>query len=137
LVQQTIHFWATQAPDAAANWLASTASEFTFRAGMGTLVHTLMESDPRIAAGLTQRFPEPQIREDYLADVIYLWAKRDLAATAGWLREQPPGANLDPAIAKLVEAIAPNDPVEARQWANTISDPKKRDEALKRLKPAQ
>jgi hypothetical protein len=103
---------------------------------MGTLVHTLVEDDPRIAAGLTQRFNDPQIRQDYLADVIYVWAKRDLGAAAAWLREQPPGANLDAAIARMADAIAPNDPGEARQWAATISDPKKREEALLRLHSA-
>jgi hypothetical protein len=133
LVQRMVHFWALSAPSDAVNWLATTASDQTFRAGMGALVHTLVEEDPRFAAGLTQRFADPQIRQGYLADVIYLWAKRDLGSAVAWLREQPPGPQLDPAIARLVETIAPNDPGEARQWANAISDPKKRDEVLQQL----
>ncbi|HEX2853106.1 MAG TPA: hypothetical protein VHO24_07705 [Opitutaceae bacterium] len=137
LVRQTVHFWAEKAPADAAQWLAATASDETFRAGMGTLVHTLVVDDPRFAAGLTQQFKDPEIRESHLADVIYLWAKRDLGSAAAWLREQPPGPQLDPAIARLIETIAPNDPVEARQWANAISDPKMRQEMLTRLASAK
>lgn len=133
LVRQTVHYWAEKSPAEAAQWLATTASDETFRAGMGTLLHTLVETDPRFAAGLTQRFKEPEIRQSHLADVIYLWAKQDLGGAVTWLREQPPGPQLDPAIAKLIETIAPNDPVEARQWANAISDPKLRQNTLLQL----
>lgn len=135
LIRQTVHAWAQQAPADAANWLASIANDATFRAGMGTLMHTLAEEDPRFAAGFTQRFAEPEIREGQLADVIYLWAKRDLGGAATWLADQPASPQLDAAIGRLVQALAPNDPGEARAWANKISDPKKKEEALGRLPP--
>jgi hypothetical protein len=134
LVQQTVHYWSEKAPIEAARWLAETASEQTFRAGIGTLVRALTEQDPRFAAGLTQQFSESQIRQDHLSDVIYLWAKKDLGSAVAWLREQPTGPQLDSSILRVIETIAPNDPVEAQQWANAISNPRLRQETLRRLK---
>lgn len=135
LVQQTVRVWGRQAPAEAAAWLATTASEGAFREGMGALVHALADTDPGFAAGLTQQFAEPWIREGLLADAVYLWAKRDLGGAAAWLRGRPQSPQLDAAIVRLAEAIAPNDPGEARHWANMVYDPRKRAELLRTLAP--
>jgi hypothetical protein len=134
LTRQVMTVWAKQSPVAAANWLASTSTDANFRAGMGALVQTLVAHDPAFAAGLTQQFADGQIREQYLADVVYLWARRDLGGAATWLRAQPPGQHLDAAIARIAEATAGFDRVEAAAWIDTIRDSRKRDELRQRLK---
>jgi hypothetical protein len=134
LVRQTVRVWAAEAPVDAANWLASTASDATFRAGIGALVQTLVERDPTFAAGLTQQFADPQIRGQFLADVVYVWARRDLGAAAAWLRAQPAGTHLDAANARMAEATAKFDPVEATAWVNAVRDAVKREELRQRLK---
>ena len=133
LVSQVAHFWALRAPADAAGWLASSASDATFREGMATIVQTLASTQPTFAAGLARRFPDDRSGHDLLGDVVYLWAKRDLGGAAAWLRAQAPGPNLDGAVARMIEATAPNDPNEAREWLAKISDPEKRGELANRL----
>jgi hypothetical protein len=115
-------------------WLASVASDVTFRAGMGELLQATAQTRPELAAALSQKFSEPEIRTERLADLIYVWAKRDLAAAATWIRAQPPGPNLDAAIARLAEATAPFDRNEATGWVDSIRDAGLRNEVKNRLK---
>jgi hypothetical protein len=134
LVQQVVRTWAAKSPDDAAVWLASVASDATFRAGMGELLQATAQTRPELAAALSQKFSEPEIRTERLADLIYVWAKRDLAAAATWIRAQPPGPNLDAAIVRLAEATAPFDRNEASGWVNSIRDAGLRNEVKNRLK---
>ena len=133
LMTQIAHYWAMRAPGEAAAWLASAASDATFRDGMTTIVQTVAANEPSFAAGLAQRFPDGRSGKNLLGDVIYLWAQRDLGGAAAWLRTQTPGPKLDAAIVRFVETIAPNDPVEARGWLKSITDPEQRTAVAQRL----
>lgn len=133
LVGHLVHFWAETSPTEAARWLASVAPDDVFRSGIRTLLHELVQTDPHGAADLTQLFKSPAMQQDQLADVIYLWAQRDLGGAAAWLRAQPPDARFDAAIARLVDATARYDPVEARMWINRITNEEIRTSLQRRL----
>jgi hypothetical protein len=136
LVLQATRAWAAQSPVEAGRWLAAVASDQGFSTAMNTLTLSLVERNPTLAADLTQQFAgDPQVNEALLADVIYVWARRDLGAAAAWLRQQPPAPSLDAARVRMVETTAPYDPVEAAAWANTIMDSQKRAAAMRQFRP--
>jgi hypothetical protein len=134
LVERLVEAWAERDAGAAAAWLASTSSDATFRTGMNALVHRVAEQDPTFAAGLAQRFPDSDTHHDLIADVVYVWAKRDLGSAAAWIREQPQNPKLDGSLARLAELTAPNDPNEARSWLDRIANPTLRAELAARLR---
>ena len=50
------------------------------------------------------------------------WALRDPVATAGWLNNFPPSAELDPVVGEFVNRISIRDPEGAVGWASSIVD---------------
>ena len=67
-----------------------------------------------------------------MAELSGRWALTDPVATAEWLNTQPPSQELDPAIANFVSRIQARNPEGAAGWAQSISDPSMRKEALDR-----
>lgn len=133
LVQRIAASWGTREPEAALDWLAATASESDFQNSVGALVRGMALERPSFAAGLAERIAAPERRQQYLADVVYLWSKQDLGSAATWLRAQPASPLLDDARVRMAEATAPLDPAEARAWVDGIIDVGKRTELLRRL----
>ena len=58
------------------------------------------------------------------------WAIRDPVATAGWLNNFPPSAELDPVVSEFVNRIATRDPEGAVGWASSIVNKAEKQKAL-------
>lgn len=135
LALQLVQRWAPQDPLEAAKWLASNTGDAAFRDGMATLVHALAATQPTFAAGVARQFPDGRRGRDLLGDVVYLWAQRDLGSAANWVRAQPTGPAMDGAIVRLIEAVGPNDPNEARSLSGSLTSPELREQMYRRWAP--
>ena len=60
------------------------------------------------------------------------WALRDPVATAGWLNNFPPSAELDPVVSEFVNRISIRDPEGAVGWASSIVDQQQKEKALEK-----
>ena len=108
-------------PTGTARWQASSL-----------LAEKFAKQDPQAAAAWTNNLTNPERKRHAMAELSGRWALTDPVATAEWLNTQPPSPELDPAIANFVSRIQARNPEGATGWAQSISDPSMRKEALDR-----
>jgi len=60
------------------------------------------------------------------------WAEVDATQAGTWIETLPAGGVKDTALFSFVGGLGQNDPATAVEWAQRISEPKLRDEALAR-----
>lgn len=87
-------------------------------------------SDPPAALKWArERLPESE-HPGLLADMVQSWAQDEPNTCGRWLGEQETGPLTDPAREAFAKAIAEKDHASALAWAETISDPARREQCL-------
>ena len=118
--------------EATANWAKSMAPEPGADRVTENLIAQWASRDPEAAAEWTNNLTNKERKRHAMAELSGRWALTDPVATAEWLNTQPLSPQLDPAIANFVSRIQGRNPEGAAGWAQSISDPSMRKEALDR-----
>ncbi|RYD29306.1 MAG: hypothetical protein EOP86_21925 [Verrucomicrobiaceae bacterium] len=61
-------------------------------------------------------------REPAISQLMQAWTQADFNAAGNWLRNQPPSADHDAAVASFASQVAGKEPPSAVDWAMTIAD---------------
>lgn len=72
-------------------------------------------------------------REPAISQLMQAWTQADFNAAGNWLRNQPPSADHDAAVAAFASQVAGKEPPSAVDWALTIADPARRAAVLAEL----
>lgn len=138
LEARAVEVWAREDPEEAFRWAVG-----TYSADPEAMADVLAESDlitdwgssdPVGAVGHFASLPE-EIAAPYIGTVVGNWAEDEPGRASEFVAAQftEDGAIRDQAVVSLVEKISGGNPEEALAWAESISDPEVRDQALERL----
>ncbi|MDB6136749.1 MAG: hypothetical protein JWM59_4992 [Verrucomicrobiales bacterium] len=72
-------------------------------------------------------------RKPAISQLMQAWTQADFNAAGNWLRNQPPSADHDAAVADFASQVAGKEPPSAVDWAMTITDPARRTAVLGEL----
>lgn len=91
------------------------------------------QHDPRAATEwAAARLPEGE-RAALVTSAVQNWAPREPNECGRWLGSLEPGPHTDHAVAVFARAVAAKDPDSARAWADRITDPQLKAEAIQEL----
>lgn len=123
--------WAIYAPQDAAQWAMSLTDPALRQTTLSSAVGSWASDNPQAAAEWAMTLPQGDLKNSEIAQITQSWARYDPVNAADWLLSMhPPSPNLDPAIRNLVNTVVNSNPEGAVMWANTISDPKMRNNAI-------
>jgi hypothetical protein len=121
--------WAVYQPEMVGEWVNEIGDDKTKRYAMDRLVDTWAYDQPLGAASWVSQLDEedqtPQIQR-----VVSRWARHDTDAAEAWLTTFPPSPRLDDAASSLARSFSRKEPTKAVEWANTITDDKKRTDTI-------
>ena len=83
--------------------------------------------DPQGAAKWLMSRANDETRSGHMQSIVTHWVMEAPNACGEWLREQPAGPHADAACESFALQIIREDPGSAWQWAQRISDPKRRE----------
>lgn len=89
-----------------------------------------MAKNPRQAADWLLSRATKENRSEHLRNLVQEWAVMAPNACGEWLRKQPFGPDMDPAIEFFSQIIVRDDGESAVQWASRTSDPARRERLL-------
>lgn len=124
--------WAMRDPSAAVAWAQSFSEPKERQRILRQAVGQWAQSAPLAAAQFAVQQP-PEQRAELVEQIMQNWSSRDAESAAAWLAQQPSGAWRDRATSVLAKSIAREDGAAGMQWANTITDEKRRLRELSRL----
>ncbi|MFT5408814.1 MAG: hypothetical protein ACI8XO_000773 [Verrucomicrobiales bacterium] len=123
--------WARYDPIAAKAWLAENTSDSNRAGALVELGESWARSDPESAAAWAQNVDTEGARPGKIFDQVFRrWMEYDVAKAAGYLAEQEPSPELDGALEQYIQRIKSVDPDATMAWAESISDPKRRRNAV-------
>ena len=82
--------------------------------------------DPHGAAEWLMARATPESSSEHLQHIVARWVEDAPNACGEWLRTRAPGPLTDPAYEQFAIRITREDPGSAWQWAQRLSDPKRR-----------
>jgi hypothetical protein len=125
--------WARCDANAAVQWAESLADPSMRDAAITDIALALAETNPARAVALRERFVDgASIPDNTLVNLAHQWAERDFEAVLAWANAQPPGAQRDQVLQRLVFVRAEAGEFdEAAELARSlIAAPRIRAEAL-------
>ncbi len=126
--------WARYDPAAAKEWMDKNV---TTKDNLGPARVELAESwarvDPSAALQWANSLPAGQRDSEYYSRIYGRWIQYDRNAAAKNLAEQPPSPQLDRPIERYTYEVMRQNPAETMPWAESISDAKRRWEAVSRV----
>ena len=117
-------------PQAAANWLASSAGQPFFSSRIGAVAGRWTSMDPQEAVSWSLSLPKETDRNSAISAVAGTWARTDPQAAGQWVRSLSEPDLKDTALNAYCNSLSPYDAGAAAQWAVEISDPAKRNNAV-------
>ena len=132
-VSQIAYDWGQKDPQATAEWINGLENSSEQRKATLRLSDAWSRRNPPEAADWALSLNNEKIRQQSLQRVINSWMHYDIGATANWLNQHPPSADLDLAVSVFVNRVMNDDPEGARSWAESITNPNLRKETLKRI----
>ena len=134
LVASSLSFWGYRpgaSPIDPTGWLDSLPDGTVKPADMAPMERAAAQArlvkDPRGAAEWLMARATPESSSEHLQHIVARWVEDAPNACGEWLRTRPPGPLTDPAYEKFAIRITREDPGSAWQWAQRLSDPKRRD----------
>ncbi len=91
----------------------------------------LMRNDPRKGAEFLMENASPEKLAERYSTIMNAWGDRDPNAAGEWLNQQPPSPAQDGARANFARNVARRDPEAAFAWAQTVTDPRQRADAIR------
>jgi len=133
LVSALSSSWSQRDPAGAAEWARTLDDERAQRDAMYRIVETWSREDPAAAGEFVSSSLDGELQTHMTRQVVSRWLRNDTAEASVWIDNLPDGRARDMAVYTLVGSIEGEFPDTALQWANTISDPKKRKYMQQRL----
>lgn len=124
--------WAMRDPSAAVAWAQTFSEPKERQRVLRQAVTQWAQSSPLAAAQYAVQQPAEN-RGELVEQIMQNWSSRDAESAAAWLAKQPNGAWRDGATVVLAESIAREDGATGLQWANTITEEKRRTREVTRL----
>jgi hypothetical protein len=125
--------WATNDPQAAALAAMQAGGDNSWRSPVYQVARTWAKEDPTAAANWSIGLTDPQAQARSISQVMRQWTREDLNAAVNWVNSLPPGMSYDAAAAAMASSLAANHPQDAVSWAENITDPTMRNDALERV----
>ena len=126
--------WARYDPAAAKEWMERTV---TTKENLVPARIELAESwarvNPSAALQWANSLPESQRDAEYYSRIYGRWIQYDRNAAANYLSSQPPSPQLDRSIERYTYEVMRQNPADTMPWAESISDAKRRWEAVSRV----
>ena len=131
-VYALIDQWARYDPIAARAWVVENTSESNRAGALVELGESWARVDPEsaVAWALTMDEPGSANNGKVLERVFRRWLEYDIASAAGFLVQQEPSPQLDGALELYIQRVKNVDPDATMAWAESISDPKRRRNAV-------
>ena len=127
--QEVFLRWVNNQPDEAITWLHSLPAS-SLRDALGTNASTFLAEQGDLESAMSLYRPQPgREDEEVTAQLAEMFAAKDPAQAAEWLREVPPGVTLGRASQTVVDAWYARDPFAAARWVESLPAGSKRDEA--------
>lgn len=133
LVSSVSYSWSKSQPAEAAEW-AQNLDEKTRAGAMSRIVENWAREDPAAAGDYVANSLDGDLQTSITRQLASRWIKADVMEAGNWIGRLPNGEARDGAVFTLVNSIEREYPETALEWANTISDPKKRVSAQRRLR---
>lgn len=121
-------FWSEYDPAAAANFLASIATEAT-PSDVAGIADSLSHGDPLAAVHWLDSLPATVDKAPATSDIAKNWYRLDSSAAGQWVNKQPAGPLYDAGAQGICAALQGNRS-SALKWARSIRDPKIRHDAV-------
>ncbi|PXA03783.1 hypothetical protein DDZ13_10880 [Coraliomargarita sinensis] len=137
VLDKVIEKYARIAPDEAETFVRQLTPPGSSDADPGyfdKLVEAKAKSDPSGTAEWLKNFQkgDPFYSVEHTKSLMAVWTETDSIAASTWLSEQPLGPERDAAIVGFSDSIRRFEPDAAAAWADTISDPNRRMQQLKK-----
>jgi hypothetical protein len=130
-LKETLGSWAGHQPEAAARYLDGLDAASVTADQLKAVAEPWASQAPASAAAWVAARTAGEARDAAMSSVMWRWTTAEPAAASAWLRAQPAGPVRDAGTTGLALATFDSDPVSALEWAASISDPGKRDGAVK------
>ena len=126
--------WARYDPAAAKEWMdKNVTTKDNLVPARVELAESWARVDPSAALQWANSLPAGQRDSEYYSRIYGRWIQYDRNAAAKNLAEQPPSAQLDRPIERYTYEVMRQNPAETMPWAESISDSKRRWEAVSRV----
>lgn len=126
--------WARYDPEGAKRWMDKMVT------GKDNLVPARIELaeswarvNPAAALQWVNSLPQNQRDSEYVSRIFGRWIQYDRNAAAKYLASQPPSPQLDRPIERYTYEVMRQNPADTMPWAESISDGKRRWEAITRV----
>lgn len=131
-VHALIDQWARYDPIAAKAWVAENTNDSNRAGALVELGESWARVDPESAAAWAMAIDDSDSKSNRLVveRVFRRWMEYDIASAAGYLVEQEPTPELDGALEQYIQRVKNVDPDATMAWAESISDPKRRRNAV-------
>jgi hypothetical protein len=135
MVDSIAQRFSDEGPAAAQSWLDQAAlSETEGLAFLGGIKHAQDHAHSgEWIEWAAARLPAKKISSD-VAGIMWIWTNRDYKAAGEWLNQTAEGPVKQTVVAAYAEAVAPQDPEVAAQWAVTMPTGKERERVIKRVR---
>lgn len=133
-MNRIIDRWARYDPAAAREWMdRQTIGKDNLVPARIELAESWARVNPAAALQWTNNLPEGQRDPEYYSRIYGRWIQYDRNAAAKYLASQPPSPQLDRPIERYTYEVMRQNPADTMPWAESISDAKRRWEAVSRV----
>ena len=124
-------------PEGLQKYLANLPADSTWRSQMlAAAGFEMAADDPQKAIAFAAQMESSDAKSAFLASAMSEWASADSAAAKDWAAKQEDPALREQLITAVAKSASGTDPVAAADWvANSVSDPKLLQDALKTIIP--
>jgi hypothetical protein len=132
-IERVADRWARRDPKAAGDWVARHAGEKEANDAGRRVAIRMAEADPNQAMQWTASLPDGDVRNTAQRAAMSKWAQQNAEGAADWINRLPSDYNADPLVEVYARQVARNSPEDALAAAESIADPKRRQEWTLRL----
>jgi len=84
------------------------------------IVQRWVQKDPKGAATWVEQFPDSDLKQTALENVVKLWADKDSEQVTNWINGLPDGWMQDTAVTAFANWLTPASPASAASWSDSI-----------------
>jgi hypothetical protein len=126
--------WARYDPEAAKAWMdRMVTNKNNLVPARIELAESWARVNPAAALQWVNELPKGQQDGEYFSRIFGRWIQYDRNAAARYLASQPPSPQLDKPIERYTNEVMRQNPADTMPWAESISDGKRRWEAITRV----
>ncbi|HLP06780.1 MAG TPA: hypothetical protein VK178_01340 [Opitutaceae bacterium] len=121
VLPRLLHIWATEAPDAAFNWISR--QKHLPWLDLNGFFRAWAERDPAAAVAHLAAVPKRSSRWEAAAGIASAWAAADPTAAIAWAKQLPAAESRGAAIGEICRHFAERDPQQAVEFVLSLGEP--------------